>query len=80
MCEWCVKYFCISCFFFSVLGDLKTLLTAQMGIPTCHQGLEGWKQYPNSDFTTLASLNLPRENILFLTIPDMEDGELSTEE
>jgi hypothetical protein len=64
-----------------VLGDLKTLLTAQLGIPTCQQGLEGWKQYPHSDFTTLASLNLPRENILFLTIPDiMEDGELSTEE
>jgi len=59
---------------------LKTLLTAQLGIPICQQGLEGWKQYPNSDFTTLTSLNLPRENILFLTIPHMEDGELSTEE
>lgn len=62
------------------VGDLKTLLTAQLGIPACQQGLEGWKQYPNSDFTTLASLNLPRENILLLIIPDVEDGELSTEE
>jgi hypothetical protein len=66
---------------FFVLGDLKTLVTAQLGIPTCQQCLEGWKHCPNSDFTTLASLNLPKENILFLTIPDnVEDGELSTKE
>jgi hypothetical protein len=65
----------------SVLGDLKTLLTTRLGIPTCQQGLEGWKNYPSSDLTTLASLNLPKENVLFLTIPGItEDGELPTEE
>ncbi|PNF19491.1 FAS-associated factor 1 [Cryptotermes secundus] len=63
------------------VGDLKTLLTAQLGILACQQGLEGWKHYPSSDLTTLASLNLPKENILFLTVPDiMEDGELSAED
>ncbi|PSN41351.1 FAS-associated factor 1 [Blattella germanica] len=65
----------------STVGDLKSMLMAQLGIPTCQQELEGWKQYPSSDSTVLSSLNLPRENMLFLTIPDiMEDGELSTED
>ncbi|KAJ4448215.1 hypothetical protein ANN_10229 [Periplaneta americana] len=62
------------------VGDLKTMVTAQLGIPICQQDFEGWKHYPSSDSTILASLNLPRENVLFLTIPDMRDGELSTEE
>ncbi|KAJ9584098.1 hypothetical protein L9F63_021570 [Diploptera punctata] len=63
------------------VGDLKQMIMGQLGIPTCQQELGGWKQYPTSDSSTLASLNLPRENILFVTIPEiMEDGELPTEE
>ncbi|KDR09433.1 FAS-associated factor 1 [Zootermopsis nevadensis] len=63
------------------VGDLKTLVTAQLGIPTCQQCFEGWKSYPSSDFTILGSLGLPKENILFLTIPNnVEDGEFSTKD
>ncbi|XP_067002925.1 FAS-associated factor 1 [Anabrus simplex] len=62
------------------VGDLRTLLFAQVGIAPCQQKLQGWRQCPKSDSTTLASLNLPKENILFLLVPDFEDGHLSTEE
>ena len=57
------------------------MIMAQLRIPTCQQELAGWKKCPASDSTTLTSLNLPRENLLFVTVPDiLEDGELSTEE
>ncbi|GLH13726.1 hypothetical protein R5R35_009544 [Gryllus longicercus] len=61
------------------VGDLKNLLAIEVGLLPCQQNLEGWKSNPKSDSVTLGSMNLPKENILFLMPPDYEDVELPTE-
>nr|CAD7399187.1 unnamed protein product [Timema cristinae] len=68
----------------ATVGDLKLLLAGQLSVPPCQQDLQGWVSEPRSDAATLASLKLPRENLLFLVVPDhladkvfpTEDGDL----
>lgn len=57
-----------------ILGDLKTMILGNLGIPYCQQILTGWKKDPKSDHTSLNSLGLPRENLLFLTTPSDADN------
>lgn len=56
------------------VGDLKTMILGNLGIPYCQQILTGWKKDPKSDNSTLNSLGLPRENLLFLSIPSDADN------
>ncbi|CAG2066664.1 unnamed protein product [Timema podura] len=65
----------------ATVGDLKLLLAAQLSIPPCQQDLQGWVSEPRSDAATLASLKLPRDNLLFLVVPDhLADKVFPTEE
>ncbi len=54
---------------------VKTLLQAETGVPPCQQELRGLEAaLPNasmSDACRLSDLNLPKENFLFLTTPDI---------
>lgn len=50
------------------------MLHAQTGVPPCQQLVSGWTRLPQTDATVLSSLSLPRENILFLCIPNAADG------
>lgn len=61
------------------VGDLKNMITIEVGISSCQQNLEGWKTPPKSDSVTLSSLSLPKENTLFLMPSDFDDAELPTE-
>lgn len=56
------------------IGELKRLLHDRTGIPICQQLLSGWIRLPHSDAAVLSSLSLPRENILFLCVPNVADG------
>nr|CAD7267928.1 unnamed protein product [Timema shepardi] len=61
--------------------DLKLLLAGQLSIPPCQQDLQGWMSEPRSDAATLASLKLPRDNLLLLVVPDhLADKVFPTEE
>lgn len=62
------------------VGELKMMLNAQTGVPPCQQLLSGWTRLPQSDNTTLSSLSLPRENILFLCLPNVADGVTAEDE
>nr|CAD7201478.1 unnamed protein product [Timema douglasi] len=65
----------------ATVGDLKLLLAGQLSIPPCQQDLQGWMSEPRSDAATLASLKLPRDNLLFLVVPDhLADKVFPTEE
>ncbi|RZF45641.1 hypothetical protein LSTR_LSTR010592 [Laodelphax striatellus] len=55
------------------VGDLKVLIFSKTQIPSCQQILGGWEKEPSSDSVLLSSLNLPRENLLFLTIPEQNN-------
>lgn len=50
----------------SSVGDLKLSIYSKTNVPACQQILTGWKKEPSSDSCTLSSLELPRENLLFL--------------
>ncbi|XP_063227416.1 FAS-associated factor 1 isoform X2 [Bacillus rossius redtenbacheri] len=55
--------------------DLKCRLRDEFGVSPCQQYLQGWKSYPKSDEVVLTTLHLPRDNTLFMTNPNLEDGE-----
>ncbi|XP_066299266.1 FAS-associated factor 1-like isoform X2 [Branchiostoma lanceolatum] len=54
----------------STVGNIKEVLQAELGIPTDQQHLRGFSQEEPDD-AVLSSLNLPRENRLFLLTPDL---------
>lgn len=56
------------------------MLHAQAGVSPCQQYISGWTRVPPSDTTVLNTLSLPRENILFLGIPNATDRIASDEE
>lgn len=62
-----------------ISGDLKTMIFGQLGVPVCQQLLTGWKSEISSDNNTLASLRLPRENLLFLASPDSDNNGMDIE-
>ncbi len=48
---------------------IKTLICSELNIPVCKQELAGWKlDRPPRDSTILETLNLPKENILYLSV------------
>lgn len=61
-------------------GEVKMLLHGHTGVPACQQLLSGWTRLPQNDATTLSSLSLPRENILFLSVPNIADGTTADDE
>lgn len=62
------------------VGELKNTIFVRLGVPVCQQNLQGWKNSPKSDSVTLSSLNLPKENTLYVIVPDLEDGCTAAEE
>ncbi|KAI8509269.1 pre-rRNA processing and 40S ribosomal subunit assembly [Branchiostoma belcheri] len=54
----------------STVGNIKEVLQAELGIPTDKQHLRGFSQEEPDD-AVLSTLNLPRENRLFLLTPDL---------
>ncbi|XP_033310087.1 FAS-associated factor 1 isoform X1 [Bombus bifarius] len=63
---------------FSSLKDLKQLIWVQTNVPPCQQRLYGWKKEPKSDYRSLQSLDLPKENTLYMS-PATEDVDLTTD-
>jgi len=63
----------------STLGDLKTVVYSKLGVPVCRQVLTGWLKNPSSDYITLSALNLPRENMLFLTYLDSDNNTMDVD-
>ncbi|XP_024936165.1 FAS-associated factor 1 isoform X2 [Cephus cinctus] len=49
------------------VGDLKHLIWEQTHVGLCHQQLHGWKNEPQTDHTILQTLDLPRENTLYMS-------------
>nr|XP_012141641.1 PREDICTED: FAS-associated factor 1 isoform X4 [Megachile rotundata] len=62
----------------SSLKDLKQLIWEQTNILPCQQRLYGWKKEPESLNTSLQSLDLPKENTLYVS-PVSEDVDLTTD-
>lgn len=62
------------------VGELKIMLHAQSGIAPCQQLLSGWTRVPQSETVPLATLSLPRENMLFLIPSSNNDGVTADEE
>nr|XP_012141640.1 PREDICTED: FAS-associated factor 1 isoform X3 [Megachile rotundata] len=58
--------------------DLKQLIWEQTNILPCQQRLYGWKKEPESLNTSLQSLDLPKENTLYVS-PVSEDVDLTTD-
>ncbi|XP_075216778.1 fas associated factor casp [Lycorma delicatula] len=56
----------------SHVSDLKLMVCSKTHVPVCQQVLTGWKKEPTSDSCVLSSLELPRENLLFLTGPEQD--------
>ena len=48
---------------------IKRLIRSKLGIPECKQELAGWKlDRPPRDNIILETLNLPKENTLYLSV------------
>lgn len=47
-------------------------------MPPCQQRLYGWKKEPKSDYRSLQSLDLPKENTLYMSSAT-EDADLTTD-
>lgn len=48
---------------------IKTLIGSELGIPVCKIELSGWKlDRPPRDNILLESLNLPKDNVLYLSV------------
>lgn len=60
------------------LEDLKQLIWVQTNVPPCQQRLYGWKKEPKSDYRSLQSLDLPKENTLYMSSAT-EDADLTTD-
>ena len=59
---------------------IKTLFSSELDIPVCKLELSGWKldRQPR-DTTILETLNLPKENTLYLSV-NADDKDAATEE
>ena len=53
---------------------IKTLLHADTGISPCNQDLVGWRIPVPHDNVKLNTLNLPKNNKLYLFTPDVPDA------
>ncbi|CAK9830976.1 FAS-associated factor 1 [Anthophora retusa] len=62
----------------SSFKDLKQLIWEQTKVPPCLQRIYGWKKEPKSPYTTLKSLDLPKENTLYMS-PVTEEVDLTTD-
>lgn len=62
----------------STLKDLKQFIWYKTNIAPCQQHLYGWKKEPQTSNTILQTLDLPRENTLYLSSLS-QDGDLSHE-
>ncbi|XP_025266463.1 FAS-associated factor 1 isoform X2 [Camponotus floridanus] len=62
----------------STLKDLKQFIWYKTNIAPCQQHLRGWKKEPQTSNTILQTLDLPRENTLYLSSLS-QDGDLSHE-
>ncbi|XP_011137643.1 FAS-associated factor 1 isoform X2 [Harpegnathos saltator] len=51
----------------STLEDLKQLIWQQTSVAPCQQHLRGWMKEPRTQNTSLGTLDLPRENILYMS-------------
>nr|XP_033341145.1 FAS-associated factor 1 isoform X1 [Megalopta genalis] len=51
----------------SSVRDLKQLIWERTNIPKCEQHLRGWKKVPESLSTPLHTLDLPKENTLYMS-------------
>nr|CAH0098300.1 unnamed protein product [Daphnia galeata] len=62
------------------VGMIKTLVSSELDIPVCKLELSGWKldRQPR-DTTILETLNLPKENTLYLSV-NTDDRDAATEE
>lgn len=60
------------------LEDLKQFIWYKTNIAPCQQHLHGWKKEPQTSNTILQTLDLPRENTLYLSSLS-QDGDLSHE-
>jgi len=47
-------------------GELKQFIWCETNIAPCQQHLRGWKKEPETPDTVLQTLDLPRENTLYL--------------
>ncbi|XP_072762718.1 FAS-associated factor 1 isoform X3 [Anoplolepis gracilipes] len=62
----------------STLKDLKQFIWYKTNIAPCQQHLHGWKKEPQTSNIILQTLDLPRENTLYLSSLS-QDGDLSHE-
>ncbi|XP_050454292.1 FAS-associated factor 1 isoform X1 [Cataglyphis hispanica] len=62
----------------STLKDLKQFIWYKTNIAPCQQYLHGWKKEPQTSNTILQTLDLPRENTLYLSSLS-QDGDSSHE-
>ncbi|EZA56540.1 FAS-associated factor 1 isoform X3 [Ooceraea biroi] len=62
----------------STLRDLKQFIWHKTSVAPCQQHLRGWKKEPQGLHTTLQTLDLPRENTLYLS-SFSQDGDLAHE-
>jgi len=62
-------------------GDLKQFIWCKTTVPPCQQKLYGWKkEFANmTPNTVLQTLDLPRENTLYLQSSLPQDGDLANE-
>nr|XP_012222089.1 PREDICTED: FAS-associated factor 1 isoform X2 [Linepithema humile] len=60
----------------STLRDLKQFIWHKTNIAPCQQHLRGWKKEPQTANTVLQTLDLPRENTLYLSLLS-QDGDLT---
>lgn len=63
-------------FFF--LGELKQFIWCKTSVAPCQQNLHGWKKEPGTPNTVLQTLDLPRENTLYLSSLS-QDGDVANE-
>ncbi|OXU24214.1 hypothetical protein TSAR_001469 [Trichomalopsis sarcophagae] len=59
----------------STVGDLKLQIFNDVNVSPCQQELHGWRKEPKGDTNTLKSLELPKENELFMSpVSDIGDS------
>ncbi|XP_011867105.1 PREDICTED: FAS-associated factor 1 isoform X1 [Vollenhovia emeryi] len=62
----------------STLRELKEAVWCKTSVAPCQQNLHGWKKEPGTPNTVLQTLDLPRENTLYLSLLS-QDGDVANE-
>ncbi|XP_071557811.1 FAS-associated factor 1 isoform X2 [Temnothorax nylanderi] len=62
----------------STLRELKQFIWCKTSVAPCQQNLHGWKKEPGTPNTVLQTLDLPRENTLYLSVLS-QDGDVANE-